>query len=313
MTRILITGATSMVGRSLFYEDGPFRGCWMFADNHSIWDLMNKEACDSLFNEVKPDYVIHLASLNGNIDYNAKYPSDIFATTTQIALNVLTTASKYKVKKVVSAISSCAYPEAELLVEENFFSGEPHRSVDAHGFAKRYILELGRQIYKQSGMVSVGMCFNTCYGPDDNFDLNKTKVVASLVRKIYTAKASGDISVSIWGTGNARREFIYAGDLPKMFFNTLKLYNDVYYPINVGCGEDISIGDLARLIKDVVGYSGELVFDESKPDGQMKKLLCNKKMTSLFGEQEFTPLRRGLEETVDFYRAICRYEALNKC
>ncbi len=303
MKKLLVTGASSMIGRRILDDWTSFSGYEMIADNHKCWDLTNRNECFDLFSRTKPDYVIHLASLNGNIDYNAKYPADIFSVTTQIALNVLTAASQFGVKKVVSAISSCAYPEAEILKEDNFFNGEPHRSVDAHGFAKRYVMELGRQIYKQNGMISVGMCFNTCYGPYDNFDLAKTKVVGSLIRKIVTAKMENATEVSIWGTGSARREFIFVDDVAKMFLKTMQSYDDVYYPINVGSGTDISIKELAETICEVVGYSGKLVFDTSKPDGQMKKLLSNEKMIQTFGEQAFTSLLDGLSKTVDYYKA----------
>jgi GDP-L-fucose synthase len=304
--RTLITGSTSMIGRSLVSEDSPLSGM-VFADSHSEWDLRNYDACYNLFNQVRPDYVIHLASLNGNISYNNTYPADIFKTTSQIAYNVLTVSALFCVKKVVSAISSCAYPYADLLEEENFFNGEPHPSIEAHGFAKRYIIELSRQLHKQHGLVSVGMCFNTCYGPNDNFDLSKTKVMGSLIRKIYTAKANDEKFVTIWGTGDARREFIYADDVAKMFRLVLDKYEDVRYPINVGCGVDISISDLAHMIRDIVGYEGMLIFDPSKPEGQMKKLLSNKKMTALFGEQSFTSLRDGIAKTVDEYSMMHKY------
>lgn len=298
---ILLTGSSSMVGKAIVRCNEKYD---IVCDDHKSFDLTDYESVVELFKTTQPKYVIHLASLNGNISFNNKYPSNIFYTTSAIGMNVLRACQQFKVEKVVSAISSCAYPDGEdLLIEKNFWDGEPHRSVDAHGFSKRFILEYGRQLYKQHGMISVGVCFNTCYGPHDNFDLNKTKVMGSLIKKICDAKKQQDKSVHIWGTGNPRREFIYVDDVARMIFETIDKYSDPFYPINIGSGEDVSIAELAKTIKDVVGYEGSLNFDLSKPDGQMKKLLSNQKMEKYFGPQEFVPLNAGIERTVDWYES----------
>lgn len=299
--KILLTGSTSMVGRSILRNN--IDNYKIVGDDHKF-DLTDYDNVDKLFKDIKPTHVIHLASLNGNISFNNKYPSDIFYTTTSIAMNILKASTKYNIKKIVSAISSCAYPcNKELLIEEEFWDGEPHTSVDAHGFAKRFILEYSRQIYKQYQTLSVGVCFNTCYGPYDNFDLNKTKVMGSLIKKFLEAKYNNDPYVEVWGTGNPMREFIYVDDVAKMIFKVLDKYSNPFYPINVGSGKDISIRDLSYLIKSVIGYNGNILFNSSKPDGQMKKLLSNANMEKYFGPQEFTTLEEGIERTVKWYEA----------
>ena len=299
--KILLTGSKSMVGRAIVRHNN--NRLEIIEDNHK-YDLTDIIQTEQLFHETKPTHVIHLASLNGNILFNNKYPADIFYTTSSIAMNVLKISQKYNIKKIVSAISSCSYPDnKDLLVEEEFWSGEPHTSVDAHGFSKRFILEYGRQLYKQYGLISTGMCFNTCYGPYDNFNLDKTKVIGSLIKKFIDARSQNLSNVEIWGTGSPKREFIYVDDVAKFIFMVMDKYSDPFYPINIGSGKDISIFDLAYLIKDISKFNGDIIFNNSKPDGQMKKLLCNIKMQKYFGPQEFITLREGIERTIDWYES----------
>lgn len=305
--KLLITGSSSMVGKALIRNESLQSKYEIIECDHKLFDLSQFGDTFCLFEKHRPDYVIHLASLNGNIKYNDKYPADIFMRTTEIALNVLRVSLMCEVKKVVSAISSCAYPSIPLLRESDFFFGEPHGSIESHGFAKRYIIELSRQLYRQHGFLSVGMCFNTAYGPYDNFDLEKTKVMGSLIKRFVEARQSGLDEVVLWGSGSPKREFIYVDDVARMFDLVLDKYNDPFYPINVGSKTEISISQLANLVAEIVGYKGRITFDMSKPDGQMKKLLCNEKMQKHFGQQTFTPLRDGIERTVDWYESQYNY------
>ena len=303
MSKILITGANSMVGKSIIRNSHLFNH-ELIPDDKKEFNLLDRYQTELLFERHRPDYVIHLASVNGNISYNNKYPSDIFLSTTKIAENVITTSYKFGVKKVISAISSCAYPDGKsLLVEEEFFDGPPHTSVESHGFAKRYIIELNRQLFKQFGFVSVGMCFNTCYGPEDSFDLNKTKVLGSLIKKFSDAKNENASEVILWGTGNVSREFIYVDDVAYMFKLVIDKYSNPLYPINVGSGKEISISTLSKLVSGIVGYKNKITFDSSKPDGQKSKLLSNENMQKYFGQQNFVSLEDGIKRTVDWYES----------
>jgi GDP-L-fucose synthase len=301
--KLLITGSSSMVGQALLRNESLREKYDLIQCDHYEYDLTSKEATRSLFRKHKPNYVIHLASLNGNIAFNDENPASIFLDTTEIAMNVLRTACEFGVSKVVSAISSCAYPSIPLLRESDFFFGEPHGSIESHGFAKRYIIELSRQLYRQYGFMSVGMCFNTAYGPHDSFDLKKTKVMGSLIKRFVEARRADSNEVILWGSGSPRREFIYVDDVARMFDLVLHKYNDPLYPINVGSKTDISISHLSTLVAGIVGYKGRIVFDMSKPDGQMKKLLSNEKMQKHFGQQMFTSLEDGIKRTVDWYES----------
>ncbi len=304
--KILITGGTSMIGQDLAsYLSKKYI---VLPLKHKNLDLTIQddvvEFCCILIEE-GVDYVIHLASLNGNIQFNSVYPADIYFDTAMIGLNVLRSVAVHSPKtKILSVLSSCSYPEADLLKEENYWSGSPHPSIEAHGFSKRVLMEFGRQIHKQYGVVHVGVCVNTCYGENDNFNIHKTKVIGSLIKKFYDAKINNNDNVVLWGDGSPRREFVYSKDLPPIIEKVLLEYNDVEYPINIGSGIDFTIKEVAHLIKDVVGFKGEIVWDTSKPNGQMKKLLCNEKYKMLFGEASFTPLNEGIEKTVKAYEKL---------
>lgn len=302
--RILITGGESMLGRAISKRLTEMDAL-VFPVSHKNTDLLDYDETKNLFQHIMPHYVIHCAGFNGNISFNKEFPSKIYAKTMQMALHVLNFSAASKVQKVVSLISSCAYPDLgdKALQEKDFWNGEPNRSVDAHGFAKRGILEFGRQITKQHKIPCVGMCVNTCYGPHDNFSVEKTKVVGGLIKRFSEAKKNGDPYVECWGTGKAKREFIFAEDVGRYLPLVLQDYDDSEYPINIGSGKEYEIRELAEKVKNAVGYEGEIRWDTSKPDGQMSKLLDNLCMRALWGNLEFTELDEGIQKTVEWYNA----------
>lgn len=303
---ILITGGNSMLGRAISQilpDSLPITHGDIYNSSASSCDLLSYDSTIDLFRLHKPHTVIHCAGYNGNISFNSKYPAEIFYNTTQIALNVLNCAQRVGTKKIVSLLTSCAYPnqEEKTLVEKKFWDGLPNESVECHAFAKRMIQEYGRQLYKQYGTICVGIVFNTCYGPYDSFDIHKTKVVGGLIKKFVEAKRNGDTEVVCWGTGEPRRELIYVEDAARLAVLASAKYNDPFFPLNLGSGEDITIRELATTISELVGFDGQIIWDTTKPDGQMRKLLSNKKMKRLLGPQKFTPLREGLTKTIEWY------------
>ena len=208
-------------------------------------------------------------------------------------------------EKVVSLISSCAYPDLgeESLSECDFWNGSPNNSVDAHGFAKRTLLEYGRQLDKEYNMVCVGMIVNTCYGPYDSYNINKTKVIGGLINKIATAKRNNDKSITCWGTGKPKREFVYCNDVGKYLLLVLANYDDSNEPINIGSGMDYTIKQVVDAIAEKFKFTGEILWT-NKNDGQMRKLLDNSKMNSLFGHLQFTSLNEGLDKTIEWYETF---------
>lgn len=302
--RIIITGPDSMVGLAVSSELKR-RGAFVYKLPHKHFNLLDWNVTNNAFADIKGDILVHLAAVNGNIGYNAKYPFDIYYNTSQIGLNCLRAAAENGVKKIVSLISSCAYPDLgdKILEEKDFWQGEPNKSVSAHGYAKRTILEFGQQVKKQFDIDCIGVVVNTIYGENDSYDENKTKVVGGMIKRFSEAKKNKDKSIECWGSGNVKREFIYVQDVAKYLPLAIRDYDDSHYPINIGSGQEYSIKELAETIKNIVGFDGDIIWNTSKPDGQMRKLLCNRRMKELWGDLEFTNLDNGILKTMESYNA----------
>jgi len=301
--KIVVTGANSMIGRatvSLLKK----RGAIVVALKRDDCDLRFYDGTERLFYRISVDYCIHLAGYNGNILFNRDYPADIFYNTTIMGLNVIRACVSSGVKKVVTALASCAYRSTDdLLVENEFNIGMPDPTVEAHGLSKKTVYHFSRQAHKQHGLQSVCTVFNTAYGPHDSYDVNKTKVVGGLIKKFTEAAKNGDDVVECWGTGQPRRELIYCYDAAEGIIQALEKYDDVESPINIGFGSDVSIKELAETIADISGYEGDIYWNTKKPDGQYRKLLDASRMEQYnIKIDNRTPLREGLEKTIAWYR-----------
>jgi GDP-L-fucose synthase len=301
-SKIVVTGASSMIGRSVIKQLEVIPDIDIVPVYHQDYDLLNIEHCKYVLKDA--DYCIHCAGYNGNISFNQLYPADIFYRTTMMAMNVLRSAHELGIKKVVSPLASCAYPNQDILKEYDFWNGPPNETVEAHGLSKRNILAYSRQLYKQYKFKSVCLVFNTCYGPYDSFDIKKTKVVGGLINKFINAKINNDKSVVCWGTGSPRRELIYCDDAAASIINVLKHYDNPNVPINIGTGLDISIKELAETVRDIVGYKGEIEWDLTKPDGQYQKLLDITKYKNTLPQIKFTPIKDGLTKTIEWYKEM---------
>lgn len=318
--KMLVTGSTGMIGKALI----PI----LLENNYEVLaptkDEMNclvLQSCYDYFDKHQPDYVIHLSGFNGGISFNAKYPADIYMQTAWMALSVLGAASFYS-KKVVSVLPSCAYYPyyrrltiedgmtkdvdeipAELLCEKEFESGEPHESVACHGLSKRILFDYSRQLAKQFKFNAVCCVLNNCYGPGCRAnEQERMKVLDSLVQKFVLAKREKLEYVEIWGDGSPLREFTYCKDAAEGILHVFKYYDDPTEVINIGPGTEISIKDLAFKIKEIIGYSGELVFDNSKNNGQLRKRLDCTKFSNI--KPQWHPrytIEEGIKETVCFF------------
>lgn len=295
--KILILGANSMLGRRAKKYLSRYTDK-IYEPGHDYLDLLWESQVFNYFESIRPDYLIYAAGYNGNIQFNKKNPVKIINDTCQMALNVMRYASFYNVK-TLSFISSCAYPNQCLLKEDEFWNGRPDDSVSAHGFGKRLILELVEQYKKEYNFHHIGMCINTCYGKWDNFNSNKSKVIGSLITKFSTAKKENLPSVKLLGNGSNRREFIYCDDVGK-YLPLLLEYDKDLPLINIGSGIDYSIKETAELIKNLIGYQGQIEWS-GQDGGQQEKRLDNTKMKQIFGDLKFTPLDEGLQKTIDWY------------
>jgi len=311
---VMVTGGQSMIGRqvvSLLREKGYF----VDPVPHSECDLTQEGPICERFEMVEPDYVIHLAGYNGGIAWNKKHPERIFRRTVRMGMNVLEAASLHDVKKVISIISSCAYPDmGEIMMHEfDFWSGESNESVECHGLAKRFLHAYSKQLNKDEAIKGQYICavVNNSYGPWDSFHPFKTKVVAALIKKFVEAKRDGLNSVECWGTGLPRREFIYCKDVARALVLIMENESEVDL-MNVGSGVDYSIKELTDKIAQLVGYEGEITWDSSKPDGQMRKMLNSKYFQKSHGFKPEYNLEQGLKETIDWYTSN-KEEADERC
>jgi GDP-L-fucose synthase len=298
---VLVTGANSMIGENVCKALAK-RKVKLFKTIHNQVDLLSKEATYNWFNHASPEYVIHLATYSGNVQFNQKYPADTFYNTTQIGLNVLKACQDYQVKKVVSIISSCAIADLgdKILEESDLWKGLPNYSIESHGFAKRMLDAYSRQLSKQYDIDAVTCILNNSYGPGDSLDLNKCKVVGSLIKRFVDAHRNKLDEVVCWGSGRPLREFIYCKDAGEAIVQTLERYNDPMLPLNITSDEEVSIRELTEMIVELTGYTGKVTWDTTKTDGQLRKKLSSVRMHGYL-DFPITPIKEALKETIEWY------------
>jgi GDP-L-fucose synthase len=245
-------------------------------------DLRNQNAVNDFFEKEKPEYVFLCAAKVGGIYANAIYPADFIYDNLIIGANVIHASYLYGVTKLLFLGSSCIYPKLapQPIKEEYLLQGYLEPTNQPYALAKITGLELCHSYRVQYGCNFISIMPTNLYGPNDNYDLEKSHVLPALIRKFITAKRSGASSVELWGTGSPRREFLHVDDLAESCLFLMDNYNDKGH-VNAGCGEDITISDLATIVKSIVEFEGEIVFDTTKPDGVPRKLLDVSKMNSL--------------------------------
>jgi GDP-L-fucose synthase len=260
-------------------------------------DLRDQLEVNAFFEQEQPEYVILAAAKVGGIVANNTYRADILFDNLTIQTNVIHTAWKYGVRKLLFLGSSCIYPKyaEQPIKEESLLTGPLEQTNEPYAIAKIAGIKLCESYRRQYGCNFISALPTSLYGPNDNYDLTNSHVLPALIRKIHTAKKSGAKSVEIWGSGSPLREFLHVDDLANGLIFLMNTYDEE--PIlNIGSGEEISILNLAKLIQEIVGYEGALVFDASKPDGTPRKLLDNGKIESL-GWKPSIQLREGIKAT----------------
>lgn len=300
--KVSITGAGSMINNQIIIKLKE-RGAIVDPILHMETNLLFEESVNQRLDKFKPDYIIHGAGFNGGISFNKELPMTIHYRTITMAMNIINAAASRGIKKVVSLLTSCAYPAKDgLLKEEDFLKGECHESVECHGYGKRTLFIHGKQAHKQYGLRCVGAILNNCYGPGDVFhDANKLKVCGALIKKFVDAKNQNLSSVTIFGTGEPRRELIYCEDAAEGVIRTLESYDNINLPINLGWGIDNTISNIAEQIQHLVNYKGQIIYDKSRPDGQMQKLLDVSRMRLLLNWYPKISLQEGLRKTINYY------------
>ncbi|MCC9061735.1 GDP-L-fucose synthase family protein [Flavobacterium piscisymbiosum] len=294
--KIYIAGHRGMVGSAILRQLKSEGYTNFVLKTSSELDLRNQQAVTDFFATEKPDYVFLAAAKVGGIIANNTYRGDFIYENLMIQNNVIHQAYVNNVKKLMFLGSSCIYPKMapQPLKEEYMLTGELEPTNEPYAIAKIAGIKMCDAYRDQFGCNFISVMPTNLYGPNDNYDLKNSHVLPAMLRKFITAKRNNDISVTIWGTGSPKREFLYADDLAEACVFLMENYNESGL-VNIGVGEDISILDLAILVKKVVGFEGEILTDTTKPDGTPRKLMDVSKLSS-FGWKAKTSLEEGVQK-----------------
>ncbi len=301
--RVLVTGGNGFLGKHLL-DRLRKEGCReITAPRSREYDLREKDAIRRLLEISRPDILIHLAAICGGIEANRSKPAEFFYDNAIMGIQLIEQARLAGIAKTVVMGTVCAYPKFAPIPfrEDDLWNGYPEETNAPYGLAKKMLLvqlQAYRQQYDFRGIYVLPV---NLYGPLDNFDLTTSHVIPALIRKMEEARKSGAKSVTLWGTGKASREFLFAADCVEGILLAAERY-DKPEPVNLGTGREITIHDLAVLIQKAVGFEGKLEWDFTKPDGQPRRQLDTTRAQKEFGFQAKTPFEEGIRQTVEWFR-----------
>ena len=301
--KIFVAGHRGMVGSALVRRLETENFTNLLTRDRSQLDLSDECAVENFFEQSRPDVVVLAAAKVGGIKANNDFPVEFLLDNLRIQNNVIRSAHQTRARKLLFLGSSCIYPKLapQPIPENALLTGPLEPTNEAYALAKITGIKLCQAYAREYGANFISVMPTNLYGPNDNFDLETSHVLAALLRKAYEAKIRGARKLVVWGTGEPRREFLHVDDLAAACVLLLEKY-DLPEIINVGCGEDVTIRELAELICNVVGFDGELVWDKTKPDGTPQKLLDVTKIRAL-GWAPTIPLPKGIAQTYDWLLA----------
>tara|TARA_R110000868_G_scaffold22559_3_gene92533 strand:- start:15944 stop:16852 length:909 start_codon:yes stop_codon:yes gene_type:complete len=292
----LITGGTGLIG-SQFKEGHKI--------NSSDYNLLDEQQVRQMYEDIKPEIVIHTAARVGGLGANMNYLGDFFYENIKMNTSVIHYAKEYGVKKLVCFTSTCVFPDKVdyPLTEDKIHLGPPHHTNYAYAYAKR-MCDVQVQAYNQQFDTKYFTVIPaSVYGPNDNFDLENSHVVPALIHKVYLAMQNNE-DIHVWGTGKPLREFIFSKDVAAVCDLLIENHTGTDpVIISRGLGGEVTIEELVTTICDIFNFPNRIVFDSSKPDGQYRKPSSNDKLISIIGDYQFTPLREGLEETIEWFKS----------
>ena len=299
--KIYVAGHRGLVGSAIMQALQNSGYSNIVTRTHSELDLTNQQAVRDFYQQEKPDYVFLAAARVGGIVANDSYPAEFIYKNLMIEANLIHGAYENNVKKLLFLGSTCIYPKMapQPLKEEYLLTGPLEPTNEWYAVAKIAGIKLCQAYRLQYDCNFISVMPTNLFGPNDNFDLNSSHVMPALMRKFHEAKSNNTPQVEVWGTGTPRREFCHVDDCADACLYLMNNYNEAEI-VNIGVGKDISIGELAELVKQTVGYEGEIAFDSSKPDGTPRKLVDASKILGL-GWQPDIPLREGIAATYQWY------------
>ncbi|WDQ99674.1 GDP-L-fucose synthase [Devosia sp. J2-20] len=301
--RIWVAGHRGMVG-SAVVRRLQSEGCEVITAGRETVDLMRQTQVESFLADTKPHVVVMAAAKVGGILANDTQPASFLYDNLMIEANIIEAAHTNEVERFLFLGSSCIYPKfaPQPIPEDALLNGPLEPTNEWYAIAKIAGIKLAQAYRKQYGRDYISAMPTNLYGPGDNFDLNSSHVMPALIRKAHEAKMRGDKSITVWGTGTPRREFLHADDCADALVFLLKNYSGEEH-VNVGSGEDVTILELTQLVCDVVGFTGEIVHDLTKPDGTPRKLMSADKIRDL-GWRPSIGLQEGVETTYRWYRDL---------
>jgi GDP-L-fucose synthase len=300
---VLVTGGAGFVGSAVVARLRAAGCTRIFAPRSRDVDLTRADAVRAAFAEARPDLVIHLAARVGGIGANQRFPGTFFYANAMMGLQTMEEARRHGVEKFVAIGTICSYPKFTPVPfsEDHLWDGYPEETNAPYGLAKKMLLVQADAYRQEFGFRAVNLLLVNCYGPGDNFDPETSHVIPAIVRKCLEADAAGSSEITLWGSGQATREFLYVDDAAEAIVLAAERY-DGAAPVNIGADFEISIRDLATRIAAATGFGGTIRWDTSRPDGQPRRRLDCTRAREAFGFTARTTLDEGLRRTVAWYR-----------
>jgi len=300
--KIVVTGGTGFLGKHVIRRFDRAGCTSVVVPPHKEYDLTQADAIERLFARTKPEILIHMAAVVGGIGANRENPGRFFYDNAIMGIQLIEAARRHGVEKTVVLGTICAYPKFTPVPfhEEALWDGYPEETNAPYGLAKKMMLVQCQAYREQYGMNGIYLLPVNLYGPHDNFDLESSHVIPALVRKCVEAVNAGSKEIVLWGDGSPTREFLYVEDAAEGIYLATAHY-DKPEPVNLGSGMEISIRDLAVTIAKMTGFTGEIVWDASKPNGQPRRCLDVTRAEQEFGFRAATPFDVGLKQTIEWY------------
>jgi GDP-L-fucose synthase len=300
--RVLVTGGSGFLGTHLVAQLQSC-GCEsVFIPEHAEYDLTREADLERLFSAARPQTIIHLAAVVGGIGANRKFPGKFFYDNLMMGVRLMEMARVSGVEKFVAVGTICAYPKYTPIPfkEEDLWNGYPEETNAPYGLAKKMLLVQAQAYRQQYGFNAIYLLPVNLFGPGDKFDPELSHVIPALIKKCVEAKERGDKSITVWGDGSATREFLYVKEAARGIILATQRYEGSE-PVNLGAGWEISIKDLVVAVAQAAGFTGEIVWDQSKPNGQPRRCLDTQRAFTAFGFRAQQDFAAGLQETVDWY------------
>jgi len=303
--KIFVAGGTGFLGKSVVRRLEKGSVPYVSSSLSQGVDFRDRKQLENFFTSEKPDIVINAAAFVGGIQFGYDKPGEIFFNNTLMSAHLIECSRRAGVTLFINPISNCTYPDVsgKSFREDEWWDGPLHESVLSYGIARKASWVHAWAYHKQYGMNFINLIFPNMYGPGDYTDEVRCHALGALVGKMVIAKRNRDARVVVWGTGRPVREWLYVEDAVEVIMRSLSI-EPIIEPINIGSGKGISIRDLAFLIKEIVGYDGELVFDESRPDGAAHKVMDVERCKKVFGWTPSTDLREGIKKTAVYFEEV---------